>query len=219
MKKHLRELLQHRNFGEIADLAEQKRRTLGTLTSLTFDPDPQIGWRAVEAMGLAAARIAESSPRFVRNHLRRLNWLMSEESGGVCWRAPEAMAEIVRHRPDLFDDFSSIVVSFILTLAEEDLDHFRAGILWAIGRLGPLVGGHILAVIPAITSALDDSDPQVRGMAAWCLGKIGEGGLLGDREDLLRDEGPVDFYEEGLLSRTRVSDLVRRALTAETRAQ
>jgi len=213
VKKHLRELLQQRDYEEIVDLAERKRRTLGTLTSLTFDPDPQIGWRAVEAMGLAAARIAESSLPYVRNHLRRLNWLISEESGGICWRAPEAMAEIARHRPDLFDDFIAIVVSLLLTLAEEDLAHFRAGVLWAIGRLGPAAGGHIKAVIPAITSALDDSDPQVRGMAAWCLGEIGEGGLLDGRANLLRDEGAVDFYEEGLLNRTRVSDLVRRART------
>ena len=216
MKKQLRELLRQRSFDEIADRAEQKRRILGILISLTFDPDPQIGWRAVEAMGLAASRIARTNPQFVMSHLRRLHWLMSEESGGVCWRAPEAMAEIVRHRPDLFSDYVPIVVSLLLNLAEEDLVRFRTGALWAIGRLGPVSGGHVRAVIPAITSALDDSDPQVRGIAAWCLGKIGEGGRLNDRADLLRDEGPVDIYEDGHVHRTRVSDLVRRALCEES---
>jgi len=47
---------------------------------------------------------------------------MSEESGGICWRAPEAMAEITRRRPDLCADYVPIVVSLITEMAEEDLE-------------------------------------------------------------------------------------------------
>ena len=95
MKKRLRELLEQQRISEIVDLAVDKRRVFGVLISLTFDRDPQVGWRAVEAMGAAAERIAPEDPDCVRDHLRRLYWLMSEESGGICWRSPEAMAEIV----------------------------------------------------------------------------------------------------------------------------
>ncbi len=169
---------------------------------------------AVEAMGVAARRIAEDDPDYVREHLRRLVWLLSDESGGVCWRAPEAIAEIIRHRPTLFADFIPFVVFLILNLAEEDLDQFRPGTLWAIGRLGAVAGDHINAVLPAITSALDHADPQVRGMAVWCLGQVGQAKHLAGRLDLLSDEGPVDLYEEGLLHRTSVCQLVHRALCA-----
>lgn len=212
IKETLRELLELGHFEQIAEMATQRRRVLGGLVSLTFDPEEQIGWRAVEAMGLAASRIAQHDPQFVINHLRRLHWLLSEESGGVCWRAPEAMAEIVRHRPTLFANYVPIVVSLIVSLAEEDLDRFKAGILWAIGRLGPVAGEHVPAVLSAITSALDDGDPQVRGTAAWCLGQVGQGRLLTGRPDLLSDEGPVDLYEDGHLNRTSVCQLVRRAI-------
>ena len=40
-------------------------------------------------------------------------------------------------------------------MAEEDLEHFRAGVLWAIGRLGSLAGEHAADVLPAILAALD----------------------------------------------------------------
>ena len=190
-------------------MAVPKKRVLGSLVSLTFDPNPLIGWRAVEAMGLAASRVAQHDPQYVRNHLRRLYWLLSEESGGICWRAPEAMAEIVRHQPNLFADYIPIVVSLLVSMAEEDLDHFRPGALWAIGRLGPACGDHLQAVLSAITSALEHSDPQVRGMAVWCLGRVGQSKLLADRPDLLRDEEPVDLYENGRLNRTSVCRLVR----------
>jgi hypothetical protein len=212
MKKHVRELLRRRDLDAVAGIAEQKRRLLGVLTSCTFDPDPQIGWRAVEAMGVACDRIARRAPATVRNHLRRLHWLISEESGGICWRAPEAMAEIVRYRPDRFAEYGAIVVSLLSDMAEEDLEHFRAGVLWAVGRLGAVAADHIPPVLPAITAALDSDDPQVRGLAAWCLGEVGRAELLAGRSDLLGDEGPVDLYEEGSLNRTSVGELVRRAV-------
>jgi len=193
-------------------MAKRRKRVLGSLVSLTFDPDPQVAWRAVEAMGLAADRIAQHSPQHVLNHVRRLWWLITEESGGICWRSPEAMAEIIRYRPKLLADYVPIVVSLIVNLAEEDLEHFRPGVLWAIGRLGALAGDHLPAVLPAITAALDHADPQVRGMAVWCLGQVGQAKLLAARPELLLDDGPLELYEDGHLNRTNVCRLVREAL-------
>jgi hypothetical protein len=194
-------------------MAAQRKRVLGSLVALTYDADPQIGWRAVEALAAAASRVAADDPDHVREHLRRLLWLMSEESGGVCWHAPEAMAEIVRREPEAFAEYIPIVVSLIESLAQEDLGHFKAGTLRAIGRLEAVGGDHIQDVIPAVTSALLDSDPQVRGMAVWCLNETGRAELVADRPELLSDEGPVDLYEDGRLVRTSVSQLVGRALS------
>ncbi len=58
MKQQLRHLLANQEYGAIVELAGRKKRTLSFLTALTYDPEPLIGWRAVEAIGLAAARIA-----------------------------------------------------------------------------------------------------------------------------------------------------------------
>ena len=214
LKTTLRDLLEEGHFDQIADLAAERRRVLPTLVSLTFDADQQIGWRAVEALGVAAQRVAQDDPEFVREQLRRLYWLISEESGGICWHAPQAMAEIVRHEPDLFADYLSIAVFLITSIEKEDLEHFRAGTLWAIGRLGPLVGDHLEGVHGAVAAALDDPDPQVRGTAAWCLGRVGQASTLADRSDLLSDEGAVALYIDGSLERTSVGELVRRALSA-----
>ena len=211
MKKQIRQLIEHRDLDGLADLAGRKRRVLGLLVSLTFDSDPLVGWRAVEAMGVAADRIAADDPDHVRQHLRRLHWLLSEESGGVCWRAPEAIAEIVRRRPRMFADYVPIVVLLIEQMAEEDLVHFRPGILWAIGRLGHLAENEINAALPAITACLDYPDSQVKGMAAWCLRQCGRGDIPARRDDLLSDRGPVEIYEDGDLVRVTVGQLVREA--------
>ncbi len=211
MKKRLRELLQQENIDEIVEWAGRRHRVLSILISLTFDADPLTVWRAIEAAGAAAERIAEDDPDCVQDHLRRLYWLLSEESGGVCWRAPEIMAEIIRREPALGAEYTPIVVSLLDEMAEEDLDYFRAGVFWAIGRLGAIAADHLEAVLPAIASALDHSDPRTRGMAAWCLQQVGRAELLAGRADLLADEAVVDLYEDGVLKRTSVCHLVRRA--------
>jgi HEAT repeat protein len=214
MKRTLRALLEERRFDRIAGMAADSKRVLGMLTALTFDADPLIAWRAVEAMGMAAARIADEQPEFVREHLRRLHWLLSEESGGICWRAPEAMAEIVHQRPALFADWVPIVAHLILEAAEEDLAHFRPGMLWAVGRLGRLTAGDA-DVVPAVIAALDHPDPQVRGTAVWCLARLGRTEVLARRPDLRSDEGSVDLFEEGVLRHTTVARVLERALGGE----
>jgi hypothetical protein len=216
LKKRLRQMLEQGSTEEIVDLAAHQRRTLNVLVSLTFDRDPLVAWRAVEAMGAAAEQIAEDDPNGVRDHLRRLYWLMSEESGAICWRAPEAMGEIVRRQPDLFGDYIPIIVSLLREMADEDLEHFRAGILWAIGRLGSLAAGEIYAVLPAVKACLDHPDPQVRGMAVWSLGQCEHTELLADRGDLLADQALALVYESGNLDQVSVGELARRSLQAET---
>jgi hypothetical protein len=212
MKSLLRELLVEGRLEEIAGLARQKRRVLASLVSLTYDADPLVGWRAVEAMGRAAAAIAPADPQCVRNHLRRLYWLLSEESGGLCWRAPEAMAEIVCRAGPAAAEYGPIILSLPVSMAAEDLEHFRSGILWAIGRLGPAAAPQLDICLPAVAAALDHADSQVRGMAVWCLGQVGRKDLLAARRDLPGDEGVVDFYEDGCLGRTSVGGLLERAL-------
>jgi methylated-DNA-[protein]-cysteine S-methyltransferase len=213
LKHTLRQLLDQGQLEQIAEMAATRRRILKVLISLTYDEDPQICWRAVEAQALAAVRIANDDPAYVREHLRRLFWLITEESGGICWHAPEAIAEVVHHMPALFGEYIPIVVTLILELAEEDLEHFRPGALWAIGRVGALAGDHVQEVMPAIAAALKDPKPQSRGMAVWCLGELGQAAILTGRQDLLSDEGPVDLYEDRVLKRTTVAQLASRLTT------
>jgi hypothetical protein len=214
MKRKLRELLEQSRLEEIADMAEERRRVLGVLRSLTFDRDRLIGWRAVEAMGVVAERLADQDPDAVLEELRSLFWLLSEESGGVCWHAPEAMGEIVRRRPDKFSSYISITATLINEMADEDLDHFRPGVLWAIGRLGPIASGTLSDVLPAIEASLESPDPQARGMAVWCLQQVDRAHLIDGRPDLAADSGAVSLYEDGALTQTTVGDLVARARTS-----
>jgi len=212
LKDRLRTLLQAGRLEEIADLATVRKRVLGSLVALTFDPDPQVGWRAIEAQGMSAERLAPSNPGYVKEHMRRLYWLITEESGGVFWRAPECMAECCARLPELLQSHIRIAFHLLETLEEEDLEHFRPGALWAIARLVDLARQDLPGVLPLVVEALDRPDPQARGMAAWCLGRVGETEILARREDLPVDSGPVQLYRNRALEETTVGRLTREIL-------
>lgn len=213
-QQKLRDWLSNGQYTDITQFAARNRRTLSYLTGLSYDSDELIAWRAIEAIGLAAARIADDDSEYVRGHLRRLMWLLNDESGGIGWRAPEAIGEIIRNRPTLFTEFIPILIS-ILDMEKEDAPRFRAGALWAIGRLGQ--------VIPALLSTahswaeifLRDPVPQTRGMAIWCLVQLRQTGAILQNTSLFEDSNPVQLYTNGRLNQTTVSQLAQQALPAE----
>jgi hypothetical protein len=213
MKKQLREWLEQGDYASIVSSAGRNRRVLSYLTALTYDLEPLISWRAVEAMGLAAGHISDEDPEFVRVHLRRLIWLLNDESGGIGWRAPEMIGEILRSRPTRFAEFIPILLS-ILDMEEEDAARFRPGTVRAIGRLAQVAPGAVRPAMEHILSLLEDRNPQTRGLAAWCLGQLGATEHLVAHSELLRDEGQVDFYGDGYLASTTVARLARAALQA-----
>ncbi len=214
MKDQLRQWLRHEQYEPVVELAGRKKRVLSWLTALTYDPDPLLSWRAITAMGLAAGRIAAADPEYVRVHLLRLLWLLNDESGGIGWRAPEAIAEMIRARPEFFPQFLPIVAT-LLDMEPEDVKPFKPGMLWAIGRLAAQIKETTLPLaLPWILPCLDDSQPQTRGLAAWCLGQLGAAGELTAHPALLADDSPVEIFLDGCLIHTRVADLVHEALTS-----
>jgi HEAT repeat protein len=114
--------------------------------------------------------------------------------------------------PELLKDFVPIAFHLLETLEEEDLEHFRSGALYAVGRLAGEAGDDLEPMLPLVEQALSDPDPQARGMAVWCLGEVGRSGMLRAREELLEDEAPVELYEEREIRRTTVAEITRRVL-------
>lgn len=217
LKRRLRTLLATGEVEAVAGVAaEVGHRVMGLLIALTYDRDPEVGWRAVEGLGVAAEQLVDHDPEAVRSYLRRLLWLISEESGGICWHAPQGMAEIVRRRPRLFGDYVPIVLNLLVEMADEDLDHFRPGVLWAIARLGPAAEEHLDDVLPELERTLHAADPQLRGLAVRALHAVGRSERVArarrERPALAEDDGPVALYGEGRLRQTTVGELVRRAL-------
>jgi hypothetical protein len=199
-KERVVALLEERRLEELADMLAMRKGALRFLNRLLFERDTLLRWRAVEAMGALADRLAGEDPEAVRVILRTLLWTINEESGGIGWSAPECIGEIVYRRPAMFGEFAPVIIA----QAEEEM--LRRGVLWAAGRIAQSGPDLVREAAGDLAAYLEDPDPVVRGYAVRFLHMIGERPDARHRH-LLEDSAKVPLYEEGRLYETRVADL------------
>lgn len=198
-KELIQNILTERNIGQLINLYKQKKQVIKYLFRFLYSKDELLRHRAIEGLGMLCNIIALENPEKVRDILRRLWWSINEESGGIGWSAPEAMAEIIQYHPDLYSDFGPIIVSFL----DEEL--LRRSTLWAAGTIGSVRPDLIEHAIPAIIGFLNDADPVLRGFAARALANSNNG--LDKLELLKNDHAQVEAYENGMLIKKTVSQL------------
>ncbi len=205
-KKEITKILSEKKYDELIKESSSVRKVLTMLISMTYDKDSVISWRAMEAIGLITARISGTDPDLVKSTAGRFMWMMRDESGGICWSAPEILGEIVRNNPVLCADIATIIVSFY----EEIM--FTAGVMRAAGRMGKTHTEMVDYAGPIIFSCLKSQDRSVRGYSAWAAGELGVALAVDGLENLMGDRDSVSFYENGELINTTVGDLAEAAL-------
>jgi len=181
---------------------------LRVLTSLTYDDDTLVRWRAIEAAGWVAATIAAADVDKVRDSIRRLLWLMNDESGGLGWHAPELIGEMLCHVPSLIPEFASMLPSF---LREEP---FEAGTHWAMARIAQVRPRAVADSAPHVVRSLDDPDPMTRALAVSFLVSVKAGHPDSELNRLRTDPHEFQIYDldAGRLKTTSVGDFVEAIL-------
>ena len=204
LRQEINALLGEGNFSALVSLAGEESPVSGLLMQYLYDPHAPLYWRALEGLG----HVAHGHPRQVEKIITRLLWLLNEDSGSFGWGAAAALGEIGRHELSVVADIIPMFCGFL----EESFS--RVPMLWGIGRLAEVHPDKLDEVRPFILPALEDDDPQARGLAAWALGKLREPGARKGFENLLGDHSPVDLYDQGELRRTTVAQMAREALAA-----
>ena len=64
-------------------------------------------------MGAVVEKLAWEDMEGARVIMRRLMWSLNEESGGIGWGAPEAMAEIMARHLELAREYSHMLISYM----------------------------------------------------------------------------------------------------------
>jgi len=209
LKKTVRALLA----GEDLETALQElaavpeRQVVNPLLALLYEGDPLVRWRAVTALGLVVARLADRNLESARVIMRRLMWNLNDESGGIGWGSPEAMGEIMACHSQLAQEYAAILISY-LNPHGNYLEHegLQRGVLWALGRLGRVRPHLIRPACPFMTAFLGASDPELRGLALWAGTPTAD--LQQDqRSELGRDPAQVTIYEDGHFRRHSIAEL------------
>lgn len=193
------------------------RRAVNPLLSFLYHVDEVLKWRAVTAVGIVVARMAEESMESARVVMRRLIWSLNDESGGIGWGAPEAMAEIMACHEGLAEEYARILVSYIVeegNLLENG--PLERGVLWGIGRLAQVRPALVRHSVPHLLRYLRSEDAGQRGFALWALDRFPGDVPPGAVEPLLPDEAGVRIFADGKVREYAVGDLAKRFLSSRS---
>ncbi len=168
---------------DILERMKDRPAAINTLVSMLFQDDPLLMWRLLFLLGPLAQHKAQNNLEGVRNQIRRLLWLMNDESGGIVWYAPQAVATMLAYVPTLRREFARILGSF---LGE---DPFEEGAHWAVARLATQEPAKLTDLIPRLRQSLDDPRPLIRLYAGMALPALGE--TRPADEQVLHDEGGI----------------------------
>lgn len=223
IKKKVLRLLAERDVPEILSRLEElpAKDVIQTLFSAICRTEEDIRWHAIRAMGPTVARLADKDMEAARVIMRRLMWSLNEESGGIGWGAPEAMAEIIVHHPGLAREYVHILISYMLEDGEELFQHgnfleneaLQRGLLWGIGRIAEKEPGMLLERGAALELGkyLRADDPVVRGLAARALGLLRAEEARNSIGRLLGDDSVVRLYEDDRTFSVTVGQLAGQA--------
>jgi len=179
LRRRVRELL---GSGDLEQVIREigkipSRKAISPLISVFYDSDPELRSKAISVFGRIAADLANEDMEAARVVMRRLMWMLNDESGGIGWGAPEAMAEAMACHPRLAEEYVRILLSYI----REDgnfleYEPLRRGALWGIGRLARVYPEMLIELDAAryIRPYLESDDPLSRSLSARALRMLGD---------------------------------------------
>lgn len=186
---------------------------VNALFPLLYSTDEKTKRHAVQAMGAVFPDIADRDKEAARVIIRRLMWSLNDESGGIGWGSPEAMAEILASHRGMAVEYVHILTSYTReggNYLEDPV--LQRGLLWGIRRLFLVYPDLIRSAPPDILPYLRSQDPVVRGLSSELAGVIGLQDARPDLEGLTRDDTEILLNMDRNEVRVRVRDLALEAL-------
>jgi hypothetical protein len=192
------------------------------LFSALYRPEEVLRWQTVTLFGEVLARLADKDMEAARIVMRRYIWSLNDESGGIGWGAPEAMAEGIYHHDRLCDEYVHMLLSYLQPdgpLEHQDgnyleLPALQRGLLWGVARVAEKRAEVLVEknVVPDVLGYLTSDDSVVRAFAARSLGLLGAVVAVESLRELLADRNKVQFYHEGEFTVLTVADFAKKTL-------
>jgi HEAT repeat protein len=203
------------DWGEFAVLG--RTALVNGLLAALSRPEEEVRYRDGVALGRIAAEMAEEDLEPVRNIMRRLVWFQNDESGAVGWGAAEAMAEIMARVPEMAKEFSAVLVFMLRDDSNcPDFGPLVKSNLRAVGRIAQADRSYAAGAAQHLDRFFRDPDPEIRVLAAWVAGLVGEGEAREGLEPLTQDKAEVRMFRAGGFESVLVREAAATALARLT---
>jgi len=199
-----------------------KKEIINPLFSALCSTAEMVKWHAVTAFGWIVPAIANEDFESARIVMRRFLWSLNDESGGIGWGAPEAMAEIMAKEERLADEYLHMLISYMRDDGPElfqdgnylELPMLQRGLLWGIGRLCYTCRERMqsFCIIPDLQAYLTSPDGTVRGLALWALDALADSSAEVEAIGLKDDTAELSIYWQGYSAWYTVGELATKYL-------
>ena len=209
IKQQIEMLLKNRVFDSLLWLCKKDRHFWQEIRFRLYDLNDEVRWPAIETVGKIMQHWWQSGQEEkVRNYIRTLFWSITDESGGIGWSAPQAIAEIIAHNPPLIDPYASMMIAY--TIEEPPL---VKGGLWGIGRLGGIITDSVEFFKDKVLTVFQTDDTETLGLAAWAMGEARFHPARPFLEKLFGIEEKVTVYEKGKFVKQPLSQWAKNAMS------
>ncbi len=113
LKREVWTLLKQGEEGLAKILTFPPRRVINPLIGALLHREEEVRDQAIKAIGQVVARLAAKDMESARVIMRRFMWMLNEESGGIGWGVPQAMAESMVCSPALAKEYLAIFLAYI----------------------------------------------------------------------------------------------------------
>ncbi len=202
---------------------------INPLFSLLCHPLEIVRWNAVTAFGPVMSILCNREMDSARVVMRRFLWMLNDESGGIGWGVPEAMAESMHADERLALEYHHMLVSYTLDDGPElfqdgnfiEVPALQQGVLWGLARVADRFPSLLLeSRLPDNLEVYFSSpDSHVRGLVCRLSGLLGLFRYEEQRLALKDDRSAVRLYLDGEFLDTDVATLAREgSLLADRKA-
>ncbi len=223
LKRQVVEALQRGQLAEDRELNEfPPQELLNPLFNCLCHREQLVRWRAVDGFGLVVPKIADRNPEQARVVMRRFLWMLNDESGGIGWGVPEAMAAVMAGNDLLAEEYLHMLISYTLDDGAELLAHgnflehaqLQEGVLWGLCLLAPRYRERMVAggVAANLSGYFGSPHSAVRGLVCRLCGLLALVSYQAQLTALHTDPAVLQIYENGRISEYRVQDLARQAV-------
>ncbi|MEZ0328725.1 MAG: DVU0298 family protein [Dissulfuribacterales bacterium] len=114
-KRHIKQAFLTANVRELEEAlsAMSLGNAISLVISVCYSHDESVRTKAVQLFGRLMVRLASQDMEAVRSVMRRLMWSLNDESGGIGWGAPEAMAEAMALHQGVAQEYAHMLLSYV----------------------------------------------------------------------------------------------------------
>ncbi len=191
---------------------------IAPLFSSLCAPSIIVRWHGISSFGQVMNRLFQEDASKARIVMRRIMWMLNEESGGCGWGVPEAMGEITASNKVLADEYGRFLISYIHEEEEGKPENYLEfplllrGAIWGVARLAQDRPDIVEPATDDLIKFLDSSDQVLIGIGCWALGGLRAVQAVPLLKVLTTNDSTIDIYKDRLLQSVTVGQLAQEAL-------